>query len=346
MSCERRPLTYDYHPYCEVTLDVDWDALEKSPTGMTAIFYPQNGGKPVTHTTNDVFGTYVNLRSGIYNVILFNQSPPEFGTIGFRDMHTYETAEIHAVEVSSKGWYVKSDDEKVAVHPEPFAVATLEGFIVTEEMVESQMRARSQDVRVDTRSHISLVPKKIIVDGNVTVHVDGIHNLRSVRGSISGLAENFAPCSFATGSEYVTHLLEQWKVIPSEKDHTEGSIETCFTSFGMPGMLLSRASDDKYWENAILEISILLVDNKTVKDFSFNIGKHIELSEEGGDIVLNVELREIIGDGPGGEPGDDPPGAGEPPIVLPDVKPEGGSSAGFDVTVDDWGEDVDIEVIL
>ena len=33
-----------------------------------------------------------------------------------------------------------------------------------------------------------------------------------------------------------------------------------------------------------------------------------------------------------------------PDITLPDVKPEGGSSGGFDATVDDWGDEVEFEV--
>ena len=32
------------------------------------------------------------------------------------------------------------------------------------------------------------------------------------------------------------------------------------------------------------------------------------------------------------------------PTPLPDVKPEGGSSGGFDATVDDWGEEEEIDV--
>ena len=34
----------------------------------------------------------------------------------------------------------------------------------------------------------------------------------------------------------------------------------------------------------------------------------------------------------------------ELPEPLPDVKPEGGSAGGFDATVEDWGEEIEIEV--
>ncbi len=329
-ACDRRELTYDYHPFCDVQVEVDWSRFSEMPTGMTVIFYPESGEKAVTHTTNSVHHTTVSLREGKYNVLLFNQSPGEFGSLGFRGLERYETAEVFAQEAASKGWYSKAETEKVAAHPERFAVATLEGFVVTEDMVDAYRKEREQG-RTISRATVTLTPRDIIADGVVIVHVKGIYNMRSVRGSISGMAEHFLPSAFQTGTDEVTHLLESWKVDRDADNYANGTITTQYTSFGMPGMKLSRAGENT-WKNAYLNISVLLVDNKTVKDYSFFVGNHIELSEETGRITLNLELEKNE--------------EGEFPIALPDVKPEGGSGSGFNATVDDWGDDVNVEVEL
>lgn len=357
-GCHMSELTYDYHPFCEVGLYVDWSCLEEPPKGMTAMFYPQDGGEVVKHLSNDVHETTVHLREGIYNVILFNKDEGGFGTIGFKGMDKFQTARIHAVESSgAKGWYSKADNELVAAQPEPFAVAILTDFEVTEDMIHAQIIARSEakaksksktkaaDTKVETKAQISLAPKNIISDGSIIVDVDGYHNLRSARGSITGMADNHILYAGKTGSEEVTHLLESWDKNSDESDYTKGQINCKFTSFGMPDLLLSR-TDEQTWENAMLHIEVLLVDNKETRNFSFRIGDKIDISQETERITLNIEL----GEGIKPEPNPDiPPGEGEGsshPIFLPNVKPEGSSSSGFDAEVSDWGQEVDIIVPL
>ncbi len=346
-ACERRELTYDYHPFCEVTLEVDWSRFVETPTGMTAIFYNESGEAVATHTTHSVHRTKISLREGKYNIILFNQSPPEFGTIGFRGFERFAEADVYPQEkTTTKGWYTKADDEVVAVHPEPLGMATFEGFEVTEDMIEQQRAAakaqaegRASD-RLATRATVILTPRNVIAKGKVTVHIKGIHNLRSVRGSISGMAGGFIPSTFCNSDSHVTHLLEEWRIARNEGDYTTGTITTAYSTFGMPSMQLTRGktatrADDTVtdientFENAILTLELLLVDNKTVKKESFNVSDHINISEETGEIVLTLDIREEMQN---------------PPILLPDVKPEGGSAGGFDATVDDWGEEEDIEI--
>ncbi len=346
-SCTLRPLTYDYYPYCDVDIYVDWSNLDEAPTGMTALFYPENGDSPIVHRTNSVNKTTVSLREGVYNVIIFNEDMNYLsGSMGFRGMDKYETAEIHAIESvlasswGSKGWYSKADGEIVAVYPEPFAVATIEKFTVTEDMVETQMKARSRskgsdgDTKSATKAtEITITPKNIIARGDIIVHVDSIQNMKSVRGSIQGMAESYLPSINGTGSGEVTHLLEDktWIVEKYIDDPTQGIISCGFSSFGMPEMLLSKA-DEKQCENAFLNLEVLLIDNnpENIQRFNIYVGDKIDISEETGRITLNIEIKE----------GED----GNLPVVLPDVEPEGGG--GFNASINDWGETVIISVPL
>ncbi len=341
-GCTLRELTYDYLPFCDVNIDVDWSNLEELPTGMTVMFYPVDGATPIDHITHNVEHTTVSLRAGVYNILIFNKSVKEFGSIGFRGMDRYETAEAYALEESSKGWYSKAEDESVALQPEPLAVATIENYTVTEDMVHAQMAARSKGAeiddktKVDTKAQIDVKPKNVIAQGNIIIHVLGFHNLRSVRGTIEGMAESFQPSVFGTGEGFVTHILESddWASEEDESDRTKGRIHGHFSTFGMPEMILSRAGEENRWENARLNISVLLVDNNpdNIQDFSFDIGDKIDVSDMSGEIILHIEL------GTGAD--------GDEPITLPDVIPEGGKEGGFNVEVDKWGEGETIDVQL
>ncbi len=336
-SACRREITYDYHPYCDVAVDVDWSSFSETPTGMTAMFYPHDGGEPIVYTTHSIHKATFALRTGTYNMILFNQSPSEFGSIGFRGMDRYETAAVYALENQSKSWYSKADVEKVAFEPEPFAVATIENLEVTEDMLDRQRAGldtglNSSDTpesKVATKADYMIEPKTLTVWGRITIHVDGIYNLRSVRGSISGMSEGVTMHNSRTSDSEVTHLLESWQSLADEDDPSRGIIQTEYSTFCMPGMTLSRASE--VWDNAFLNLSILLVDRVTVKDYTFFVGDLIRLSDGTDRIVLRIDLQRTAEDG-------------EAPVVLPDVKPSGGSSSGFDATVDSWGDEVGVDV--
>ena len=71
-----------------------------------------------------------------------------------------------------------------------------------------------------------------------------------------------------------------------------------------------------------LTLKILLVDNKTVVEQTFNVFARNETDED-GTLTFYIE---IVTD------------------RLPDVKPEGDPDSGFDATVDEWGDPIDSEV--
>ncbi len=332
-GCQMRELTYDYHPFCDVRLNVDWSSLDETPSGMTAIFFNENGSEPAVFTTNDVNSAVVPLRTGVYNVILFNQSPEEFGSLGFRGLAGYGTTEIHVIEDTEEGWYSKAVSHTVAYQPEPLAVAKLEGFEVTEEMVdESRLPGTKAGEDTDTGSQeakIDMAPADVITKGSISVRVENIYNFRSARAWISGMAESYVPSRHATGKGKVTHLLEEWSSIKDDADKTKGVLVSGFTTLGLPEMPLDEIDAEKIWEDATLHLEVLLVDNRTIESYDFNIAEKIRISDETGKIVLEIDIT-------GKDDGS--------PIILKDVKPEGSPDSGFDVDVDDWGDEVDVNV--
>lgn len=330
-SCNHDELCY-HHPHdAKVRVDVDWSQFaEEVPTGMTVMVYPQEGGtdKVVTQHTNTISHAVFALPAGRYHSIVYNQSPTEFGSVSFRGMDKYETAEVYA-NLTDSHWYVARGDEegRVVTSPEWLATDRVEDMRVTQEMVEKTgqeylVQLTEGRSRVDNSYLIGEhIPQNIIYTVTVKVHIKGIYNLRSSRASLTGLAEGYWLGKGKSTGNKVTQLIEGWKTVIDPEDPTRGTIVAQITCFGLPD------GHQKHPEENTLGLSILLVDNKTVLNFPFLVGdKFKESINENVQLSLSLELEVTI---------EDP---------LPDVEPEGGGNGGFDATVDDWGDEENIDV--
>ena len=333
VSCNHDELCY-HHPHdARVRVDVDWqDFVQEVPTGMTVMVYPQGegAGKAVTQHTNTTNHAIFALPEGKYHSIVYNQSPSEYGSVSFRGMESFETAEVYANPTDSR-WYVSRGDEdgRVVTEPEWIGTDWIKDMQVTKEMVdktgeENLAELSASRARVENSFLIGEHrPQNIVYTITVKVHIDGIYNLRSARASLSGLAEGYWLGKGRPTAGKVTHLLEEWSMTLNEDDPTKGTIVAKITCFGLPDGHQGRPEENE------LILSLLLVDNKTILDFPFEVGDDFEAQiEEDVHLRLNlaVELEITL------------------TTPLPDVKPEGGSGSGFSATVDDWGEEENIDI--
>ena len=97
--------------------------------------------------------------------------------------------------------------------------------------------------------------------------------------------------------------------------HAAALNDTLGVSFCLVGLAISAP-------DGFTALKILLVDNKTVVEQTFNVFARNETDED-GTLTFYIE---IVTD------------------RLPDVKPEGDPDSGFDATVDEWGDPIDSEV--
>ncbi len=329
-SCEHRELCVDHTHTAEVDFTIDWSQYtEERPTGMTIMVYPQNGEKPIKYLTNDIYRVKLDLEAGIYDAFVFNQSVEEYAYVGFRGMDTFETAEAYATTTESRWYNGKMEEEKVlngervVDEPEWMATDTMMNIVVTKAMVDSTEKAlQKNNVQKRRASNFFMgrfVPQNIMSTIVVTVHLDGIYNLRSEKAWLSGLAEGYFLGQHKISGNRVTQIIERWNVQQDKADPTKGTITATMISFGLPERHALQPKDN------ILNLSLLLVDNKTMMKYTFEVGDQMRYDEQAErTMYINLTIKE----------------------PLPDVKPEGAEEGGFDVTVDDWGEDenVDIEV--
>lgn len=326
LACNHKDLCY-HHPHtAKVRINADWSLFNKeTPSGMTVMLYPQDG-KAMRQLTNNTSYALFELPVGLYHTIVFNQSEEEFGSISFMGLEDFSTAEI-VTNVADSRWYEsRTDNEKVAKQPEWVGTSALTDAEVTQEMIDltTQELISGGYSRVAPEFVIaSHVPQNIVHTIKVKVHLENIYNLRSARASLNGLADSYLIAEGHTTTDKVTQLLESWSLTYDDIDPTKGYITATITSLGLPEDFSGAAEDNDF------NLSLLLVDDTTIVNMDFQVGDKWQIkNNEQGNLTLEMEL-DLWGDKP-----------------LPDVQPTDSGDGGFDATVDDWGdeENVDIDI--
>ncbi|MBQ7350254.1 MAG: DUF5119 domain-containing protein [Bacteroides sp.] len=320
-SCDHKELCLHYPHKARIRVNVDWSEFtEETPTGMTVMTYSEDGSAPSTVLSNTLDHVYVNLEEGNHHVLTFNQSTSEFGSFLFKGMDRWEDAKVVSNIITSRWYTGRSSEERVASEPEWLAIDSDGEVEVTKEMAETFSEHMGTKTKLVDEFVVSTqVPKNVIYTLHAKVHVDGIYNLRSARAALSGISEGVKFATLQRSDDVVTQLLEEWKMTVNKDDPTKGYIEASFKCFGFPHSHQGDPEENRF------QISVLLVDNKTQLDFEFQVGHLIEIGDY-GELTLYLEL--------------------DLPTPLPDVQPEGGSSGGFDATVDDWGEEIEHDITM
>lgn len=293
---------------------MDWSHFhEEQPTGMTVALYPRDAA--LSHQavlSNFLDYVDVSLQRGSYDVLAYNQSTTEFGSLHFENMDDFLQAQVLANTYTSTWYRSRTDEERTAKNPEWFAVGGLDSITVTKDMIGTKNMTGEDSLFVTD----TITPHNIIHTLHIRIHVKGIYNIRSARASIDGMAEGYQFASRHVTSSVITQLIEKWNLTADKDNPTNGTLTATIQTFGLP---FNHQGKEK--EN-LLRLSLLLVDNKTQKDYDFEVGDKFKASDEELDLSLDLNL--------------DTP--------IPDVKPEGGSSGGFDATVEDWGDDINIDI--
>lgn len=297
----------------------------QKPDGVTLYFF-REGEFYMQHTTSNVDSCTVQLAPGRYKLYMISQSPEEYWTMTFEDMHDFDNARVSVAETKSS-WYTRADDEALINNPEMMVVGVSDEFEVSESMIEQYNRSLTkagENVLYYT-VRVPVDPQCITSQYWVTIYSDNADVLKSVRASTTGMARDFYLTQGKTGDSEGTQLISQWTLTIDDEERRVGHLDGYVTTFGFPrGELPSPTRD------STLNVMALLVDNKTVENYTFFIGDKIHLEEPVPQGYRNL-YRIIFGS------------IFEPAIHPEDVKPHGG---GFTAGVTDWDEEIysDIEI--
>lgn len=360
-GCERRPLEAVFSNTVRVVVKCIWttDNYPEKPTGMTLYFFRNDEPTPRVVTTSNVESCEVQLDAGHYKLYMISQSPEEYWTMNFENMSTFSLADVSLITRTSR-WYTPASTravENLVENPENVAVAVAEEFDVTEDMVETyqsyynlwKSKTRGQSTKTKAGGVFSddyagefaseeeeisyleeqiqtytivipLTPRNIVSQFDVTIYSDNADVLKSVRAATNGMARTFELTQFITGPESATQLMESgWTLTIDDPEKRIGHINGRITTFGLPNGDVPSANRDPE-----LNVSALLIDDKTTEDYHFDVGDKITM--EAPNPGYNHLYKLVFGS------------LSDPAIHPPDVTPGGGG--GFTANVADWGEEI------
>ena len=347
-SCERRELSYDYYPYHDIEVNVDWSKFKgEKPTGVSVWVYPQDGSEPLQFRSTNVDKVKIHAPKGTHDIVVFNQIPIDFGTIDFRETDKLSTFQVFATKDESQTWYKAQEGELVLRQPEAFATNIHRDLVITQEMVDKSwaMYTNQKPQGVIDSTHttsIYVTPTMATKRVRVEVGVKGIHNLRSLRAAIKQMSAGYNINEHIENNAYSTSLLTEWR---STGGYGKGYITTEYDVFGFADQQpTTKAADYKKWKGSIA-IEALLVDNKTVKTFNIPIdgATMIDLLVGEIDILVRIsidenkdlDLPDVDPDGSGGSGSGGSGGSGGG---------SGSGGGGFDAEVEDWDEEENVEL--
>ena len=342
-----------YHPHtAPVKVKVDWSKFRhiERPTGMTVYAYPLNPDEDLFRfVSHNLDAVTLDLKAGFFHAFAFNQSDSEYATLEFYNLEDFDNAEARVIQVKSNWYSTRTPDTKLGAEPEWLAIDCLQNIEVTEEMVEiaeqeylaarqEAARARKQARKeLDTKAPTkvtktqhevgTLVPKSIIKNVDIYVHLENMHFLRSALGALEDMAEGCYISTRQTTEGLVTHTIESWQFVYNKdadgaEDLMNGAIKATLSTFGIPAGHTGLSEENN------LYITLLLVDNETILELNFPIGEQLasineydgtQFDENGKVIWPEIHVYW--------------------PEPLPEVKPVNGGTGGFDVGVSDWGEE-------
>lgn len=338
-SCERRPLEVHLEEKVSVRIVMKWEVnfvelYGTKPNGMTVMLWGSKATAPIIKTTNSDY-VIMKLEPDTYRMIIFNELAEDYlPYVSFYDANSYDSiaqraARYNATRAGSTWSFMYTpEDPRIAVAldtihiTEEMVLQDVEMFVPYDEYKKNGYDSYKESERV---FEIPEIPYPMTVDLYVQVKFRNRHSVRTVNGSISGMADGFYLSQIIRTKESGTLVFnpENWHRTRYGEDDNLGLVTTRLASYGLP--FGKELLEERQPEDNVLTLSIELY-NDSVINRSFNVGKHIHyITPEGKEARIryrqDLQNLQLVIDLPD-------------TIDLPYIIPPGG--AGFDAYVDDW----------
>lgn len=307
-GCSRRNVLDDY-PVTGINIRLNWDKIDAPlPEGVRVIFYPKDDQGKKRDTYLPAKGGEVKVPPGHYSVVIYNYDTEVVQVKEEGDRETIIACTGHCTGLGA------SETEEMVWGPDAFYVASLDEVKI------------GQEEELPT---LEVTPKPVVITYHFEIKAEGLKNVTSIIGSVSGMAE----CYHLGKSCGICRLTP----IYSETRVGDGVIKGTFTCFGPPKLVEARADISQF-----LNLIIVRVDGSK-QTAEVEITEEVKLPEDEGG-----------GSGEGDEGGDEEPQgptleiefelSEDEKIVVDDVKvpPSGGSGIGGDVS--DWDDETNVEL--
>lgn len=318
-SCDRNDSIDNNVRKAQIKVEFDYSRAGIPLSGTTIVFYPKEGTNEHERLTISTHNssTLVNLAPGEYSVLVINETFGDFNNIGFHDTERYNQIEAYAMPIDNS---TKVHNFPLSYCPDILVVDTLSSFIVTPEMVEQTWTRLQSTTEQNVAATKVFTLQRCVSRVNTKIHIGNIQYIRNATYTISGLSQAHILSSRRNSLVGVAHGAENIKMSFNQGSKTNGTVNGSFNSFGLQ-------PDDKGTYRLIFEA--LLIDGTTTVRKEFDITDNIKIDKDENGLIIDIELGSIE----------------KPLIIIPEVKPEPGTSP-FEPDVDDWEEGNTVDVPL
>ena len=347
-ACDRRELHVLLDEKVRVNIEVDWKINYETlygdmPNGMTVMAWKEGSTQPIIKATNST-SVEMALTTGTYYLAVFNELREEYSPkLKFDEFSNYDEMTVRANSYQSSGWdegvrYMFSPDD-------PRICVALDTIQITTEMLtrdtsivipyEEFINAGSDMARESKLVYeIDEITWPMTVDLYIMAYVKHRQSIKSIDGSISGLANGFRMSHINRTTEtgalrFYPEMIEAVQV--GEESDSLGLVTVKVPCFGLPygkELLDQRKASDN-----VLTFYFTLI-NDSIYQQSFDVGKLIRyITPEGkeAEIRYRQDLRNLRLELDLGE-------------TIP--VPRAYNAAGFDAKVDDWEDGGTIDIGL
>jgi len=331
---QREPLEVMDPQKVRMRLIVDWSVYyEEMPSGMTVMLFSDEY-EPQTIVTANVSSVYLDLMPGHYRLVLFNKSVNDFPSMQFENMDTYPQMTVRATTFSPTYYTDWTKGENFTYDPENLGTL-LESFEVTEEMLLTQTNfypykewiKQKRSNNADTRFYqdedliyvIEVLPKPVISQLYVSVHISNFRNLASIEGYITGFADGWHITEdHATANDDTRYLLDKWTVTDDQDFNGNGWAVATTTVWGEPNGKEYRP--ERPLDQHVLTLHLTLQDGTTV-DYVYNVGQDVRYITSQWDNMWSyteVTTKTLVLTIWDRDPGNDPGTPDDPTVIKPD----------------------------
>ena len=331
-GCARRELWVYQDYFKNILLRIDWRSYDRDkqlyphtpdPLGMTVWFYPTDGRSSYRFTTSEVNRYEVYMSQGDYDVLVIDKSPEEYLMQEFLGMDYANTAKVQATASPYQGVVSANDLEDetlifgdaayakqlmskqstglwtISNIPESIA-SDVERITVTSGKYANYIPFEERDTYQSTLTQQEFLMTPLLIPWHMRVRIPirGIYYLRSVTGSIAGMADGYYLVEEHTSDDPCIHTLkEDWQVYVTGDN--VGYIAFTFDTWGMRNQLWAQYDDftrpfrvEAPKDEVRLNIRCLLRDRKTIVYFHFDVGDLVWVY--GNEYALSVDLRDVL----------------------------------------------------
>ncbi len=291
-ACKRQSLCSDegYTSGALVEFLIDWgdSNIEESQINNVSIYaYPDDGTLPYIKVVGSASSATLTLPAGDYSLLLFNEFVEDVSGVTFFDIDSFSlfSAQVKESLSSDDIYYELQDDQLLSQSLEAMAAWQIEGFSVSEDMVQCSYCA--DELSSELTTIVEAAPTPRTTPCVIELGVENLDNAAYIEVVVVGLASAVAMASdersAVAGAEVV------YSTTLSQFTYTSGSDGVAWGPLNTFGKLPSEDQTYQVIINVVLASGTLSTFTRDVTEQILaqdNSGLYIDLTSDEDSISL------------------------------------------------------------